>query len=233
MSDDPADDDEADELDPLDHLDRLSRQVERGAFFTHGLLGQAADRLNELEPFVYGLIDVLVARGLLGRDELVAATAAARDELAEHDEQLTPGLAVRVEEADTEPVPVDCAARMHVCHSACCRLDFALTVDEIEAGRARWDLGQPYFIRHEADGHCTHRDGDSGGCTIYEDRPTVCRRYSCAGDTRIWKDFERMELNHEWLAANAGDDRPRMLTALMHRPEDLLRKIKRRGDGGT
>src|SRR5262249_22332691 len=35
--------------------------------------------------------------------------------------------------------------------------DFALSVPEIEAGAARWDLGRPYFIRQEADGLCTHK----------------------------------------------------------------------------
>jgi hypothetical protein len=40
---------------------------------------------------------------------------------------------------------------------------------------------------------------------VYADRPGVCRHYSCANDERIWKDFENMELNHEWLDANLGD----------------------------
>ncbi|HVV86586.1 MAG TPA: hypothetical protein VHE35_26190 [Kofleriaceae bacterium] len=234
MSEAPdTDDDEADdELGPLEHVDRLERQAERGGMYTHSVLSGVTDRINELEPCVYGLIDALVARGVIDRDAIVAAAAAARDELIEKDEQLTAGVAVRLDDEAPEPVAVDCAARLPICRSVCCQLSFALTVEEIEAGRTRWDLGQPYFVRHEADGYCTHRHAASGACTIYEVRPGVCKHYSCAGDTRIWKDFERMELNHEWLDANLGEDQPRLVSALMHRPEDLLRKVKPRTDRG-
>ena len=39
-----------------------------------------------------------------------------------------------------------------------------------------------------------------GGCQIYEQRPNPCRMYSCEHDDRIWKDFDAMELNDEWIA---------------------------------
>jgi hypothetical protein len=47
-----------------------------------------------------------------------------------------------------------------------------------------------------------HNDRRTGGCTVYADRPAICRRWSCANDARIWKDFERMELNVAWLSTN-------------------------------
>jgi Fe-S-cluster containining protein len=221
MSDRPDEHDE--------DLLKLERQVERGSFFTHTMVSQFADRLNEVEPILYGLIDSLIKRGLVTQEELLAASSATRDELVEREETFNPQLALRVDDApsDAPTVPVDCAARMPICRSVCCKLSFALTVEEIEAGVVRWDLGQPYFIRHEADGHCTHRDRSSGGCTVYEQRPMVCKRYSCANDTRIWKDFQKMELNREWLDANLDDDGPHMVEALMHPPQDLLRKIRR------
>ena len=71
-----------------------------------------------------------------------------------------PGVALRVDPPAPEqapPVEVDCAARMHVCQAVCCKLDFALTADEVEHGVLRWDLGRPYLIRHEGDGWCTQR----------------------------------------------------------------------------
>jgi hypothetical protein len=34
---------------------------------------------------------------------------------------------------------------------------------------------------------------------VYHKRPGVCRSYSCAHDERIWKDFDNMVLNHEYL----------------------------------
>ena len=36
--------------------------------------------------------------------------------------------------------------------------------------------------------------------------PTVCRGYSCAGDKRIWSDFEGQVLNQEWIDAHLGGD---------------------------
>ena len=91
---------------------------------------------------------------------------------------------------------------MHVCHAVCCKLNFALTAPEVEGGAAKWDLGFPYMIRHESNGYCTHNDTATGRCGIYADRPGVCRRYSCATDTRIWKDFDNMELNEDWIREN-------------------------------
>jgi Fe-S-cluster containining protein len=88
---------------------------------------------------------------------------------------------------------------MHICHAVCCKLNFALTAEEVDAGKVKWDLGFPYIVRHDADGLCTHNDRATGGCGVYADRPGICRRYSCANDRRIWKDFEKMELNSEWL----------------------------------
>jgi Fe-S-cluster containining protein len=99
---------------------------------------------------------------------------------------------------DEQGLPVDCDARMSVCHAVCCELKFALTPDEVEAGKVKWDIGHPYLIRGDRDGYCTH-NAPNGGCEVYEDRPGVCRRYSCVNDERIWKDFDGMVLNHEWI----------------------------------
>lgn len=80
----------------------------------------------------------------------------------------------------------------------------------------RWDLGRPYAIRHESDGLCSHCDHTSRACGIYEDRPTPCKRYSCAGDSRIWTDFDAMELNTEWIAEHLGEEGgPRLLHSML------------------
>jgi Fe-S-cluster containining protein len=199
----------------------LERQVERGSLFTHTVVSQNARRLREVESHLYGLMDVLLQKALISVPEAKAAVEHARRELDATDQVLVPGLALRMDDpADTEgaPVTVDCAARMHVCHAVCCRLDFALTAEEVESGAVKWDLGQPYVIRHDAGGFCVHNDRATGGCGVYEHRPVVCRRYSCAGDTRIWKDFEAMVLNDEWLAENLASgqrSRPRLISASM------------------
>jgi len=102
---------------------------------------------------------------------------------------------------DDEGPPVDCAERLAVCHAVCCMLKFALSPEEVEAGVVKWDIGHPYLIRGDRDGYCVHNSPE-GGCSVYSSRPGVCRRYSCAGDDRIWTDFDGMVLNAEWIAAH-------------------------------
>ena len=87
----------------------------------------------------------------------------------------------------------------------------------------KWDLGRPYFIRHEASGYCTHIDPATLACRIYGDRPAVCRGYSCAGDDRIWLDFEAMVLNVEWIEAHVRPTGPHFIGPLMRVDEYLAR----------
>jgi Fe-S-cluster containining protein len=201
-----------------DDFARLQRQLERGSLFTHSALGRSDLRARETESFLYGLIDVLIARGAIDETELAAAVDSVRVELEAAGDTPEPGVGLRVDEPEAAAAPateVDCEARMPVCQAVCCQLDFALSYDEVENGVLRWDMGRPYLIRHEADGLCCHNDRASGGCSVYDDRPTPCKRYSCAGDERIWKDFDAWELNHEWIADNLGDRRPRLLHAML------------------
>jgi Fe-S-cluster containining protein len=107
------------------------------------------------------------------------------------------------EEAEAE-VFVDCAARMPICQAVCCKLTIHLSANEVADQRLRWDRETPFLLQREADGRCTHQDRGTGFCGVYDARPKPCRRYSCAGDRRIWRDFEGMVLNQEWIDANLG-----------------------------
>jgi hypothetical protein len=121
----------------------LERQVERGSLFTHSALGRSANHLREVETYLYGLVDLLLAKRLVTSEEVGAAVD--RVERTLREEIPEPGVALRVDERAPEPsdVIVDCAARMHICHAACCKLNFALSAEEVERGTARWDLGRP------------------------------------------------------------------------------------------
>jgi Fe-S-cluster containining protein len=182
-------------------------------------------RYESFNASAHGVIHTLLKKGVVTSEEIAGATTKVRQELTERKELSGPGTMVRVDQAGSDskpPVKVDCQARLHVCHAACCKLQFALTVPELESGKIKWDLGRPYFIRHNSHGSCVHVDPASGACRIYADRPGVCRGYSCAGDTRIWKDFDKMELNTEWIEANlSGPEEPRLVSALMHDPAHL------------
>jgi len=201
----------------MSEMASIERQLERDAMFTHSALGRNSLRICEVESFTYGLIDVLLAKGLLSEQEISTAAEKVRTESAEKGDALGPAVSLSLEAEESTPVQVNCAERMPVCHAICCKLDFALTASEVESGTIRWDLGRPYQIRHEADGFCTHRDRETGFCGIYDSRPGICRSYSCAHDKRIWKDFERMELNREWLDGNlSGATTPKMTGAILY-----------------
>jgi Fe-S-cluster containining protein len=100
--------------------------------------------------------------------------------------------------------PVNCAERIHLCKAVCCKLGIALSQDEVDRGLVAWEPEQPYMVRHEADGYCSHLHRSDHRCGIYGDRPQPCRIYSCARDPRIWTDFEGMVLNTAWIEAATG-----------------------------
>ena len=211
-------------------LARLERQVERGSLLTHTVVSQNADRIHEAESFLFGLIDVLIERGALTQDEVLQAAGKVRQQMEENGQTVGPGIALRIEGDGAKRddfVPVNCSERLHICKAVCCRLHFALTAEEVESGRIKWDLGEPYYIRHESTGCCHHLDPNDRVCTVYENRPSVCRQYSCAGDERIWKDFDKMILNEEWIEENLRASKPRLVTVQM-----LPQKVAyRRADG--
>jgi Fe-S-cluster containining protein len=212
-----------------DRLEELDRQLERGSLFMHASFDRIASRATGIERRLTQLIDVLAANGVLGPGDLAGPSpgpvagsepggdteapggpeeAGAAEEAVGGEPAAVPWPAIALRGQSVTPKPpvaVNCAERMHVCHAVCCKLHFPLSAEEVDAGRVRFDLGFPYMIRHDADGYCTHNDRTTGFCGIYADRPGVCRTYSCAGDTRIWSDFEKMELNHEWLDAHLGN----------------------------
>jgi Fe-S-cluster containining protein len=184
-----------------DRLTELERQVERGNLFTHSVLTEHATRVNDADAVVNGLVELLISQKVVDADELVTFVNSVRKEIADAGQSARVDVMLRTDkdwprEASGE---VDCEARLHVCKAVCCRLHFPLSVEEIESGPIKWDLGRPYLNRHGPNGYCHCNDGETLGCTIYEERPMVCRSYSCANDERIWKDFDAMELNQEWI----------------------------------
>ena len=88
------------------------------------------------------------------------------------------------------PADLDCAALMPVCQARCCMLTFPLTDEEVAGKRLAWSYGQPYHIAHGPDHRCVHQARPTGECTVYADRPAICRTYDCRTDSRVWLDFE-------------------------------------------
>ena len=191
----------------------LERQLERSGIRTQAIFNRTFERLSELEAILLGLVDVLARRGLVDEDELSPAAQRIEEAIAARPGPQDHAVALRPErsQANRPDTLVDCGARMHVCKAVCCKLSVTLSPAEIESGKLRWDLGRPYQLRREADGQCTHLTRETGGCGVYADRPRPCRQYTCATDSRIWSDFEKMELNHEWLDSHLRPDEPQVI----------------------
>ena len=96
-------------------------------------------------------------------------------------------------------VEIDCASRLRLCRAACCRLRFALSVQDVREKLIRWDPGAPYLIAQGAENYCVHVS-ETLSCIVHAQRPVACRAYDCRRDVRIWADFERAEINPAILA---------------------------------
>jgi Fe-S-cluster containining protein len=205
--------------------DELHRQVERGALFTHSALTNLSARINESDSFLYAIIDLMVRKGVMATEEIETFVQEVRRESIEKQETAHPNLSMRSDiEGDNDYTPVNCEERWPVCKAICCKLDFALNAEEVEAGHVRWDMGRPYFIRHEQNGFCTHLNTVTKGCGVYGHRPGVCKKYSCAKDTRIWKDFEKMELNEEWINTYLKESKVKLVDTPMFTDQKIIYK---------
>jgi Fe-S-cluster containining protein len=171
--------------------DPAREEVERGLRFAHVMLSVNQEQGNEAVAYVQALADLLVAKGIIRDEELEAPLEQARQEV-----EKVPMPRVRLSEmgdkyAEGESVEIDCENRIPLCQARCCTFRFFLTKQDLDEGVAKWDYGNPYWIKQAADGYCTHSDPTTRGCTIHAKRPHVCRKYDCRNDKRVWIDFEK------------------------------------------
>ena len=190
---------------PASELDELERQLHRGFLHAHTRLSANHSDLLQVASTVYAVIDTLVERGVVTLEEVEGRMRAAQQRLADGRFAGGLGFVMQAAAADEQDagaeVPVDCAARRPLCRSACCALDVPLAQSDVAEGVLRWDLGHPYYLRRDSDRYCHHLQRPASACTEYERRPSTCRRYTCADDARIWRDFEARVPNTEGIGA--------------------------------
>ena len=73
-----------------------------------------------------------------------------------------------------------CKGRELGCKTYCCRL--LVRLDEAERGESKDGLPAPGFVEKAADGYCINFDRETYLCAIWQNRPRVCRDYSCNTD---------------------------------------------------
>ena len=175
-------------------FERLRNEVASGLMYAHGRDNANTSKVLEVASFSYALIELLMERGVISVEELDERKRQVGQRLSEKFAEKGMGVALTNDEQDKYAyegsVEIDCENRIALCRGACCRLSFALTVQDLEEGSVRWDLGRPYMIRHDEDGYCHHVERTTKRCGVYGQRPVVCRAYDCRKDTRIWEDFE-------------------------------------------
>ena len=135
------------------------------------------------------LIEILAGQGVIneGHQRLLA-------KVRERARPERPRVRLRplVDKYEQPNSPVDCDKRVHLCHARCCSLVVELSRQDLEEGRLLWNVEEPYLLRRDADGYCSHLDRGTRGCGVYHNRPAACRTYDCRTDQRIWIDFEKM-----------------------------------------
>lgn len=177
-----------------DEDDEKDSELRRALVYVHDRLAAGQQDHRELSAHVYALTESLIAAGVVTLAEIEARRTHAREQMIEASRTQWEGAERLHDKSDkyaTEGVDIDCASRIHLCKAACCRLDFALSSQDLAEGVVRWDVGRPYHIRQRADGWCSHCDPSTKACGVHAQRPLVCRQYDCRRDARIWSDFEQ------------------------------------------
>src|SRR5215813_3986983 len=165
-------------------------ETERGLRFAHIMMMVGQSQGNEALAAIMALADLLVQKGVITGEEFDGQRAQAQEHVSGLSQPRVRLAQMGDKYTDEKTAEIDCAARIHLCHARCCTFNFYLTTQDLDEGVARWDYGNPYWIKRGEDGYCVHCDPASRACTIHAQRPHVCRLYDCRHDKRIWLDFE-------------------------------------------
>jgi len=185
------------EWEPLFH--ELRNEMVRGLLYTHSRANSNTNRILEAASFLYALIELLREKGIITIEELDKRKVKVGKRLKKR--FLGKGMGVVIQEPERdkytfkEGVLIDCKDRINLCKSACCRMSFPLSMQDINEGIIKWDLRSPYLIAQDVEGYCKHLERATCRCTVHKHRPIPCQAYDCRADRRIWLDFENKVVN--------------------------------------
>jgi Fe-S-cluster containining protein len=185
---------------PSQPLDKLEEKLAGGLHFTTIQGYMAHEALRENKATLSTLIELLVRKGVIQFHEIEQRKQEVNEALKATGASSGP----QVHLVDTpdkythqDQVEIDCEARYHLCKASCCKLWFALSVQDLDERIVKWNYSRPYSIAQAEDGYCVHLNRGSCACSIYKNRPLTCRTYDCRRDKRIWLDFEQRVINPE------------------------------------
>jgi len=146
-----------------------TEEILEGFLYSYRQLDTNATTVYEASANIYSLIDLLVAKGIIGIEELDQRKKAVEKRI--QDSFNESGIGVRVQNAKIDKysleaeAEIDCENRKHICHAACCTLAYALSPQDIREG-IRWSLGKPFMNARGTDGYCVHLHRDTLSCSI-------------------------------------------------------------------
>jgi Fe-S-cluster containining protein len=184
-----------------------------GLRYCHRRMNANTSKSLENASFLYALVELLVEKGTLQIEELDARKEIIAERLVENFKDKGMGLMYQDPEMDkysfNNEADLVCARHTPACKAICCKFPFALSRQDVEEGKIKWDFDRPYMIAQDEDGYCIHLNRETFECTVREHRPVPCRGFDCRDNCRwkVWKDFDSQITNEE--LANAlqyGDD---------------------------
>lgn len=93
-----------------------------------------------------------------------------------------PHIVIPVENISTTPEPVTCAN----CQACCCQLEVRIVTDTgVPFNYIEYDKWGGEVMKRADDGWCQALDRNTLMCSIYENRPLVCREFEMASDECI------------------------------------------------
>jgi hypothetical protein len=172
----------------------LGEIMRRAMQTSYGMISREAVAGIETQTTVEAIADLLVAKGVVTAEEVAAQREIASKRVhAERSKNWAGPWLTMVPQEKSPQNLVDCETRYSTCKASCCTFyKVILSEGEVRAGKLLWDLGAPYSLPRGPEGHCAYLDRDSLKCTVWADRPHVCRGYTCTNDKEIWQDFDAM-----------------------------------------
>jgi Fe-S-cluster containining protein len=194
---------DSDWLEPENPTEFLRLATAKGLRYCHQRVNANTSKSLENASFLYALVELLAEKGMLRIEELDERKKIIAERLVENFKEKGLGLMYQDPEIDKysfdKVADIDCSRHTAACKAICCKFPFALSRQDIEEGRIKWDFGQPYLIAHDEDGYCAHLNRETFECTVREYRPVPCRGFDCRNNRRwkVWQDFDRQMVNTE------------------------------------
>src|SRR5215831_11364771 len=126
----------------------LRGDLDDSARFLHQMGMQTKLDLADTSARLHGLIEELIANGLVSMRKLEERTERARGEERERtSKQAAVHVGAAIDKYAVTDLPdIDCASLLPLCKARCCKLTFALSFQDLDEGVVRWEYGMPYMI---------------------------------------------------------------------------------------